>query len=191
MIEGGRIDHAGHDFDAASVVAETLRFDEMVQEVLAWAEGRPDALVLLTADHATGGLTLNDHARWELLARRTASVAWLASRIRNAGSSTDLLAAHTGADDWTEADVEAIRRAPDASEANRRLGRMLAQRDGFTWSARVTDDDTHGHTGEDVPIYASGAGAERFGGVLDNSEIARRLADVLGVTVGEVDPERP
>jgi alkaline phosphatase len=184
MVEGGRIDHAGHDFDAAGVVAETLRFDEMAQAVLDWAESRPDILVLLTADHATGGLAINDHAKWNLLAQRTASVSWMTSKIRNAGATTELLDAHTGATDWTDADIEAIRRAPDSYEANRRLGRMLAERDGFTWSARVTDDDTHGHSGEDVPIYARGPGAERFAGTLDNADIALRLADLLGWEIG-------
>ena len=115
---------------------------------------------------------------------RSASVSWLAAQIRNAGATSELLAARTGVADWTAAEVEAIRGAPDSYEANRRLGRMLAERDGFTWSAKVTDDDTHGHTGEDVPLYASGPGAERFGGALDNTEIAQRLAALLGWQIG-------
>jgi len=184
MIEGGRIDHAGHDFDAAGIVAETARFDEAVATVLDWTGRHPDTLVLVTADHATGGLALNDHADWTALARRTASVAWLAAQIRNSGATAGLLAARTGIDDWTAVEIEAIRDAPDSYEANRRLGRMLALRDGFTWSAKVTDDDTHGHTGEDVPIYAGGPGAGQFGGALDNTEIARRLAALFGWTIG-------
>ena len=184
MIEGGRIDHAGHEFDAAGIVAETVRFDEAAQVVLDWAREHPETLVLMTADHATGGLALNDHANWAALAERTASVSWLAAQIRNAGATSDLLASRTGVADWTADEVEAIRRAPDSYEANRRLGRMLAERDGFTWSAKVTDDDTHGHTGEDVPLYASGPGAERFGGALDNTEIAQRIAALLGWQIG-------
>ena len=184
MLEGGRIDHAGHEFDAAGIVAETARFDEAVKTVLEWAGEHPDTLVLVTADHATGGLAINDHADWTALAERTGSVAWLAAQIRNAGATEELLAARTGVADWTADEIAAVRSAPDSYEANRRLGRMLALRDGFTWSARVTDDDTHGHTGEDVPIYASGPGAERFGGTLDNTEIAQRLATILGWQIG-------
>ena len=180
MIEGGRIDHAGHDFDAAGVVAETQRFDEMVEVVRAWAQEHPETLVLVTADHTTGGLALNDHADWTALAKRTASVTWLAAQIRNGGATADLLAARTGVADWTAAEVEAIRRAPDSYEANRRLGRMLAERDGFTWAAKVTDDDTHGHTGEDVPIYAgapersaSAAAPRRSGASCQGSALRR------------------
>lgn len=187
MIEGGRIDHAGHDFDAAGVVAETMRFDEAARLVLDWAGENPDTLVLLTADHATGGLAINDFARWTALSQRTASVAWLASQIRNAGADAELLAARTGSTDWTAAEVAAVRSAPDSYEAQRRLGRMLAARDGFTWSARVTDDDTHGHTGEDVPIFASGPGQELFGGALENTDIARRIAALLGWEIGLSD----
>jgi alkaline phosphatase len=184
MIEGGRIDHAGHDFDAAGVVEETRRFDEAVGRVLAWARDRSDVLVLLTADHATGGLAINDYARIGDLVRRTASVAWMAGRIRNAGGDSALLAEHTGYDDFTEEEVAAIRTAPDAYEANRRLGARLAERDGLTWIPRVSESDTKGHTGEDVPLFASGRGAERFAGVLDNTEVALRLASLLGWEVG-------
>ncbi|MEM7482505.1 MAG: alkaline phosphatase [Acidobacteriota bacterium] len=40
---------------------------------------------------------------------------------------------------------------------------------------------TDGHTGEPVPLYAWGPGAERFSGALDNTEIAGILADLLGL----------
>lgn len=185
MIEGGRIDHAGHDFDAAGVVAESARFDEAVAAVLDWTKSHPGALVLLTADHATGGLAINDYSRIGDLARHSASVAWLAAQVRNAGGDALLLDERTGYDDFTAEEVAAIREAPDSYEANRRLGRQLALRDGFTWIPRVNDDDTHGHTGEDVPLYAVGRGAATFAGVLDNTDIPKRLAAMLGWTIGE------
>jgi len=56
MVEGGRIDHAGHDNQLEKMIFETLEFDRAVREVLRWAEGRDDVLVLVTADHETGGL---------------------------------------------------------------------------------------------------------------------------------------
>ncbi len=180
MVEGGRIDHAGHEFDAAGVVAETKAFDEAVAVVLDWVKSHPETLVILTADHATGGLAINDFARWDELDRRTASTWWLAGQVRNAGAGAALLAERTGYDGFTESDVEAIREAPNSYEACRRLGRRLAEHDGFTWIPRVDENETHGHTGEDVPLFASGPGAERFAGVLDNTDIARRLAELAG-----------
>jgi alkaline phosphatase len=43
------------------------------------------------------------------------------------------------------------------------------------------------HTATRVPIYASGPGAERFGGFLDNTEIFGRLADLMSLRPGAVD----
>lgn len=58
MVEGGRIDHACHANDLARCVAETLAFDNAVRVVAAWAKNRNDTLVLVTADHETGGLSV-------------------------------------------------------------------------------------------------------------------------------------
>lgn len=58
MVEGGRIDHACHANDLVRCVAETLAFDEAVRAATAWAAGRSDTLILVTADHETGGLSV-------------------------------------------------------------------------------------------------------------------------------------
>lgn len=55
MIEGGQIDWAGHANDAGWLLAEMRRFDAAVAAVLAWVAGRDDTLVVITADHETGG----------------------------------------------------------------------------------------------------------------------------------------
>jgi alkaline phosphatase len=41
-----------------------------------------------------------------------------------------------------------------------------------------------GHTGEPVPLFAYGPGAGRFAGLSDNTELARRIASLLGVEIG-------
>ena len=56
MIEGGRIDHAGHSNDIERNVYETLEFSRTVQVAFDWAKGREDTLIIVTADHETGGL---------------------------------------------------------------------------------------------------------------------------------------
>ncbi len=56
MVEGGRIDHAGHSNNIARNVYETLEFANAVQEAIDWASGRTDTLILVTADHETGGM---------------------------------------------------------------------------------------------------------------------------------------
>lgn len=59
MVEGGRIDHAGHANSSAQSVGETLAFDETVAAVMAWSESRSDVTILVTADHETGGMHVN------------------------------------------------------------------------------------------------------------------------------------
>jgi alkaline phosphatase len=113
MVEGSQIDWACHNNDADSCVRQTLLFDQAVKAAVDFALRDGRTLVLVTADHETGGLTIPT-------------------------SKGD------------ERDVEPA------------------------WS-------TGGHTGSPVPIYALGPNAERFAGVYDNTEIARRLAELLGI----------
>ena len=55
MVEAGLIDWAGHDNDTGALLHEMIKFDETVALVHEWAQGRQDTLVLVTADHETGG----------------------------------------------------------------------------------------------------------------------------------------
>ncbi len=55
MIEGGQIDWAGHLNDAGWLLHEMLKFDEAVDAVHEWVKDRNDTLVVITADHETGG----------------------------------------------------------------------------------------------------------------------------------------
>jgi alkaline phosphatase len=56
MVESGRIDHAGHSNHLPRNVYETLEFDRAVEAVFTWAAAHTDTLILVTADHETGGL---------------------------------------------------------------------------------------------------------------------------------------
>ncbi|MEX0745978.1 MAG: alkaline phosphatase [Phycisphaeraceae bacterium] len=58
MVEGGHIDSAGHDNNIAACVHETLEFDRTIASVMEWAEGRDDTLIVVTADHEAGGLSV-------------------------------------------------------------------------------------------------------------------------------------
>ncbi len=58
MIEGELIDIACHGNDLPRCIGETLAFDAAVRKIIEWAEGRDDTLVLVTADHETGGLSV-------------------------------------------------------------------------------------------------------------------------------------
>ncbi len=56
MVEGGKIDWAGHDNNIEDNVFETLEFAKAFQVALNWAQNRDDTLIIVTADHECGGL---------------------------------------------------------------------------------------------------------------------------------------
>jgi len=58
MVEGSQIDWAGHSNDIDMIIKETLDFDKTIGKVLDFAEKDGKTLVIITADHETGGLTL-------------------------------------------------------------------------------------------------------------------------------------
>jgi alkaline phosphatase len=58
LVEGSQIDWAGHQNDATNVVNEVADFDDAVGAGLDFAEKNGDTLVIITADHETGGFAL-------------------------------------------------------------------------------------------------------------------------------------
>jgi len=63
MVEGAKIDYAGHANSLPGSVVEMLSFDMAVAEALKFADSNGETLVVVTADHETGGLTLIDGDR--------------------------------------------------------------------------------------------------------------------------------
>lgn len=58
MIEGSQIDWGGHANDEAYVLQETLDFDAVVKVAMDFAEKDGETLVVVTADHETGGMMI-------------------------------------------------------------------------------------------------------------------------------------
>jgi alkaline phosphatase len=63
MIEAGQIDWAAHSNDAGLMLHEMIRLNDTVNAVLDWAKNRQDTLIVLTADHTTGGFGFSYTAR--------------------------------------------------------------------------------------------------------------------------------
>lgn len=60
MVEGGRIDHAGHENRARYAIADTIAMDKAVKALVSQVN-KKETLVLVTADHETGGLSINGY----------------------------------------------------------------------------------------------------------------------------------
>lgn len=58
MVEAAKIDSGGHSNSPSTIVTELLDFDRTIAEAIRYADTHPGTLVLVTADHETGGMTL-------------------------------------------------------------------------------------------------------------------------------------
>ena len=63
MIEGSQIDWAAHSNNERDMIKETLDFDRAVGMILDFARKRGDTLVIVTADHETGGASIVDGSK--------------------------------------------------------------------------------------------------------------------------------
>jgi len=60
MAEGAQIDYGGHQNNVEYVVREMLDFDKAVGQAMEFVDKNPETLLIVTADHETGGLSLID-----------------------------------------------------------------------------------------------------------------------------------
>jgi alkaline phosphatase len=80
VIEGSQIDWAGHNNDITYAIGETIAFDEAVKTVLEWIDAKPlrmmHTLLIIVADHETGGLQINGPYGSLALAGEVIEAAW-------------------------------------------------------------------------------------------------------------------
>ena len=181
MVEGSRIDHAGHANDPIGHLHDILAYDAAVGAALAWAEADGQTLVVSTADHETGGMTLARDGvyAWDPapLLRATASFEGMASAIERGGDPAETLRAGLGVEALPDGAAEAVRAAfaaGDRASLSDLLDTLVSEPAGVGWT-------TGGHTAVDVGLYAAGPGAEAFAGALANDAVGRALFEVLGL----------
>ncbi len=181
MVEGERIDTAGHSSDAASVVNELLEFDATVAVAREFARTHPDTLVVVTADHATGGLAITEktNVRMGNFAKVRASANAINRRIKAGGEIKAVLAELAAVTDLTPDEITAYQQAEGEYDPVTRIGEIVSRRFGITFIPfeyrTVSPDHLHGHDGGMVPCYAFGPGAARFTGTFDNTQVFERI----------------
>ena len=167
MVEGSQPDWRGHDNAPLDlVVAEVLDFDRAIAVALDYQVRNPETLVLVTADHETGGLALGVARDSTILAEAARSAV---STIGTLNRSRTLIA---------EAEVEGLE-----STLEWLRGTVAELRD----AAGERADSTHlrsnyttlGHTPQMVPLFAMGPGADRFGGIIDNYRVGQILLEMV------------
>ena len=67
LVEGSQIDWMNHANDGRGVVMETLDFDRAIWEAIQYANRKGNTLVLVTADHESGGMSIEADSRMNKL----------------------------------------------------------------------------------------------------------------------------
>jgi alkaline phosphatase len=194
QIEGGRVDHAAHNNDAGSLVAEQLDFDAAIGEVLSFIEHRDDTLVIITTDHgnANPGLTLYGEPgkkAFERLAGVRRSFDWIAEQFAAAsaagplaGKLAEVVEAATGIGlDPKERELLAPmlsdhppRTMPfaGANKWTSVLGALLADHLGVAFTSP-------NHTSDLVEVTALGPGSQRLAPMIENTDLHALVCDAL------------
>ncbi|KAI9152464.1 hypothetical protein H9P43_009255 [Blastocladiella emersonii ATCC 22665] len=200
MVEGSRIDHAGHSNDVATHMHDILAYQDAVHLVKSYVKANPATGALSVSDHETGGLTKGaqvDQSKdpgtfynWhpEALLAVKMSVEKLSPIIAKAADAgieafvTEAVAKNLGIKDLAKPELDAILAARAVTNAKKApsgvypldnaLTEAVSRRAWAGWT-------THGHTGMDVNLYAINAPGLR--GNVDNTYLAKYSAEFLGV----------
>ncbi|OXM85178.1 alkaline phosphatase [Paenibacillus rigui] len=182
MIEGGRIDHAGHANDLPALVQEALDFDAAVKVAMDFAKKDGNTSVVVTADHETGGLSLSRDGVYEINVdawnKEKQSSEVFAVKLKAAKSIEEikqLVFENTGFNDLSDDEASYIMKGDGTSYAQEgAYNAVVAKRlmVGFTG---------HGHSAVDVGVWAYGPIADLVKGQIDNTDIARAISKVANV----------
>ena len=215
MCEGGKIDWAGHANDAATSIHETLALSDAVQVAVDFAAEHPDeTLIIVTADHETGGMTIGFattayDTHFTYLTNQKISFTDFDSVIAdmrdNGASFEDALAEietyyglTTEPDQdlsLTETELNSLRAAfelsmtpVDARELGEEEALLYGGYEPLSMAVSHIINNKAGlsytsyaHTGLQIPVYATGVGADAFSGLYDNTEIFTRTMEVMGL----------
>ena len=205
MLEGGRIDWAGHANDAATNIKEVIDMDEAIKVAYEFYKKYPkETLIVVTADHETGGITAGKGSmQINVLQHQKLSIDKLTARIH------ELYQSKNGRVSWEDAknlltetmgfwkDVpinwenEKILR--DAYEQTLAKRRDVTERNLYSENALLATKAiqvlngiarigwaTGSHSADFVPVFAIGAGQNLFTGKMDNTDIPKKIAKAAG-----------
>jgi alkaline phosphatase len=202
MVEGGKIDYASHSDDGATALNEVIDFDNAIKVAYEFYKKYPnETLIVVTADHETGGLVLGYSGAYALnlkaLKGQKVSADRMASILRRASRARmelrwervqELLKENFGL--WGEiemtkeethelrvyfeqayATTDIAKRESKLSSMAHRAKQMVNQKALLSWAGP-------NHSASFVPLFAIGAGAENFHGVIDNTDIPKTIKKI-------------
>ena len=205
MVEGGLIDYACHVNDAATTFLETVDFADAIQVAIDFYLKHPDeTLIVVTADHETGGIVLGDGSyelNLKVLDNQKVSLKQLTNIIKDSRKAKDnkvswedvqaVLSENLGF--WetvmlSEKDERRLKECYTKTFSGQEVDMVknLYSEDEpiAKLSIGILNDmagvkwASGGHSAGVVPVYVVGVGAERFNGRLDNTCIPKIIAEI-------------
>lgn len=177
LVEGSLIDWAGHNNDIATAMGEMDEFSNAIEVVEQFVREHPDTLMVITADHNTGGLSIGVDGKYN----------WNPEILRNISASTDTLALAAISGEQWQADLArglgfelneeeiaklTVARMQGLETIAVAIRHVIDKRTDTGWT-------TDGHTGTDVQVFAAGPASELFNGHQDNTDIANKIFSLL------------
>lgn len=210
MAEAGNIDYAGHSNDGATVIKEILNFNEAIAIAYDFYLQHPDeTLIVVTADHNTGGMAIGfpatgysgwfnniSHQRiskdnfadlcksislsrsiftWEDMKHILSEKLGFWSKINIPESAEIALAEKFDLTFKQNAGKDQKTLYKDFNEFTVLVFKTMDDATGIDWT-------TTGHSGNPVPVFAIGIGADKFKNVHNNIEIPQTLRKITGIT---------
>ena len=181
MVEGSQIDWAGHSNDIVGAMSEMQDFEAAFEKAIDFAKKDGETLVVTTADHSTGGLSLGKGDQYNWLteplhaAKRTPD--FMAEEIIKNGNVEKTVTEYIDFQ-LSEAELKAVKTASESKDVEKiaqALRKIFDERSNTGWT-------TGGHTGEDVNVYAYGPQAEAFSGQIDNTDQAKIIFGLVDGT---------
>lgn len=168
LVEGGRIDHAHHAGNAKRALEDTYAFDEAIRAAAETVD-LSETLIVVTADHSHTLTIAGYPARGNPILGKAASGVGAYLRGADGKPYTTLNYANGPGGVCTDETCERI----DLTDVDTTADDFLQQ--------SLVPNGSETHAGEDVAIFATGAGSERVGGVMEQNEIFFVMAQSLGL----------
>ncbi|WP_409252217.1 alkaline phosphatase [Bacillus sp. SCS-153A] len=182
FVEGSKVDWAAHKNDPVGMISEVLAFDLAVAKAVDFAKRDGNTMVIAVTDHGNSGLTIGNGSTdknyydqpaatfVEPLKKAKLTVKGASSQLKKDRSNLKEVLSSYGLDNYSKEEFCKVEEADTVTDLEDEMASMISKRAllGFT---------THGHTGEDVFLYAYGPGKPT--GLRENTDLAVAVSDYL------------
>lgn len=202
MVEGGTIDHALHANDGATAVNEVINFDQALKVAFDFYQQHPDeTLIIVTADHDTGGMIMHSGNLGAISFQKVSKSefseyckAMFHSRMiyrwedmreylsDNLGFFSHIKISEEQEEDLREMFEDIFDKRNEAHDEKT----LYANYNAYAVKVfKIFNDaiglsfSTGGHSGNPVPVFAVGVGADRFKGFNNNINIPTAIFETV------------